>query len=64
MKALIVFFSAVTVFGIFLFLVGVAANHGHFRFRPAMAQDWLFFGTPLLGIIGLALVVARAVRKR
>lgn len=64
MKALIVLFSGVTIFGALLLFVGIAASHGHFRFRLHMAQDWFIFGTPLLGILGLIFVTVRAFRDR
>lgn len=64
MKALVILFTAITIFGVFLLIVGLAASHGHFRFRPHMTQDWFIFGTPLLGILGLIFAIALAIRNR
>lgn len=64
MKALLILFAATTIFGSFLMVAGMAASHGHFRFRPHMAQDWFIFGAPLLGILGLVFVTIRTFRNR
>ena len=64
MKTLIVFFTGITIVGCFLLIVGVAGSHGHFRFRPHMTEDWLIFGTPLIGIVGLVLVTIWNIRNR
>jgi hypothetical protein len=64
MKALIVFFTGVAIAGGFLLIIGVAGSHGHFRFRTHMTEDWFIFGTPLVGIVGLVLVIIRSVKNR
>lgn len=64
MKLLIVFFAGVTIVGCFLLMVGMAGSHGHFRFRPHMAEDWFIFGTPLIGVVGLVVVTSLRIRNR
>lgn len=64
MKILTVLFSGVIVAGCFLLMVGIAASHGHFRFRPHMTEDWFIFGTPLLGVLGLVVVTALRIKNR
>jgi hypothetical protein len=64
MKFLTVLFSGVIVIGCFLLMIGVAGSHGHFRFRPHMAEDWFIFGTPLIGAIGLVVVTTLRIRNR
>jgi hypothetical protein len=59
MKVLKNFFILLTALGVFLLGAGAAGSHGHFQFRPNMTEDWIMFGTPLLGIIGLIVVELR-----
>lgn len=64
MKALIVFFTGVIIIGCFLLMTGLAGSHGHFKFRPHMTEDWFTFGTPLVGVIGLVLVITLRIKSR
>jgi len=64
MRFLTALFSLITVAGCFLLLMGMAGSHGHFRFRPHMTEDWVIFGTPLLGVIGFVVVTIIRIRNR
>ena len=64
MRLLLVFFTVVTIVGCFLLIVGIAGSHGHFRFRSHMTEDWLIFGTPLIGILGLVIVTTLRIRNK
>jgi hypothetical protein len=52
------------VAGFFLLFMGMAGSHGHFRFRPHMLEDWIMFGTPLIGVIGFVVVTIVRIRNR
>jgi hypothetical protein len=64
MKILTFAFSCMIVAGFFLLFVGMAGSHGHFRFRPHMLEDWIMFGTPLIGVIGFVVVTIVRIRNR
>jgi uncharacterized membrane protein HdeD (DUF308 family) len=64
MKGRIVFFTWVMIAGCFLLIMGVAGSHGHFRFRPQMTEDWLIFGTTLVGVVGLIWTIIKALKNR
>jgi uncharacterized membrane protein HdeD (DUF308 family) len=55
MKFLSYFFRFLTIIGFFLLVAGMAGSHGHFKFRPHMTEDWIIFGTPIVGILGWVL---------
>lgn len=64
MKFLTIHFIGITIAGCFLLMIGVAGSHGHFLFRSHMTEDWLIFGTPLVGVVGLILVTLNRIRNR
>ena len=47
------FFILLTVLGFVILLGWMAGSHGNFSFRSHMTEDWIAFGTPTIGIIGL-----------
>ena len=53
MRPLIYLFTGITALGLFFLIGGLAASHGHFRFRPHQTEDWIIFGTPVIGLLGL-----------
>ena len=51
----ILIFGIITVVGLAFFLMWAAGSHGDFKFRSNMAQDWVAFGLPLIGFVGISI---------
>jgi len=49
--------------GLMLF-IALAGSHGNLRFTPDRAQDWFMFGGPVVGIVGLLLIMIIGIRNR
>jgi hypothetical protein len=62
MKFLLVLFSGVTLVGLFMLLIGFIGSHGHFQFRSRMTEDWVIYGTPLLGVSGIVFVTLKIIK--
>lgn len=50
-----ILFLIITVIGIFIFMAWMTGSHGHLIFRSNQTEDWVAFGTPIIGIIGFLL---------
>ncbi len=47
-----ILFGLMILMGIVLLMIWGAGSHGHFRFRPHMTEDWICWGTPIIGVLG------------
>jgi hypothetical protein len=62
MKYLEFLLTLILIIGIFLLMSGIAGSHGRFTFHADRLEDWLIILMPLIGLMGLVLLMMKRTR--